>query len=134
MKLEQFLKTERLQIDNQVVYWPQEVGEEAYTLIYYHDSLDLSQSKEPLDVSLLYEAWAFDGQHSWHVWQHDDDWVITTYDTFQIDKEHTLLTKQYLARFLQKKLNKEKLVIHQTIDYDEHGQAFITYACPIALE
>lgn len=125
------LETVHLQLDNGQIYWPKEVSSNAYVLVYNHSDLIFEQSPKHLDATKLYEAWAFDGVNSWHIWRNDTDWVCTSYDTSKVPEENSMTVKQYLANKFQKKINKKCLVIHQTIAFDEHEQAYIAYSCPI---
>jgi hypothetical protein len=125
------IKTRILDIESDQIKWPNEVNEEAYTIVYSHSSLYVGKDKIPLDTTTLYEAWAFDGVRSWHIWKKDTEWVCSTYDTSVLPEDHQMEVIHFLAKHVSLKLNKTKLVIHQTIDYDQDGQAYIAYACPI---
>lgn len=121
------------------IEWPQEITNEAIAIVYMHSSLIFDRDKNSIDSALLYEAWAFDNRYSWHIWQCNARWVCTTYDTSQVDGQLSLRTKQILSESIRsqlrkEQLNKQYLIIHETLEYDEHGQAYVAYSCPIALE
>lgn len=128
------IKVTPLDCEHSILYWPKEVPEEAYTLTYTHSHLELSKNKAPLKKNLLYEAWAFDGKKSWHIWLRDDGWVCTTYDTTKVKEEDSIEIEQLLAQHIAKDVNKSTLIIHQTIAYDSDHQAYIAYSCPINLK
>lgn len=113
------------------LYWPKEVTADAYTLVYYHSELQIEKLLRPLNLQTLYEAWAFDGKHSWHIWQRDEEWVCTAYHPSVLKEEEKMEVEHYLSKHIIQKIKKTKLIIHQTIAWDEDGQAHIAYSCPI---
>lgn len=139
------LDTYKLEVDGSFLVWPADIPEDAYTLIYTHSNLSLNQRKQKLLHDVLYEAWAFDGVKSWHIWNRHGDWVCTVYDT-EKDKEdkdetsdkknnrvHFIRREQLLLDHIARTVKKKKLIVHERIAYDEDAQAYIAYACPIQL-
>ena len=113
--------------------WPEDLSSDAYTLIYSHSKLELNQSQTSLKASKLYEAWAFDGVKSWHIWNRDGTWVCTTYDSRKIDKALVVEREQLLMKQFSKSTGKDTLVIHHRLAFDQDDQAYIAYSCPINL-
>ena len=123
---------------NGILAWPSEVPNDAWLLAYTHSDLLLKKGPEPLEFAKLYEAWAFDGTSSWHMWQWDDDWFCTRYDSDSVDKRLVVEERQLLSDPTVKKLksagfNAQYLLIHELIEFDNDGQAFVAYSCPINL-
>ena len=114
--------------------WPNEVPTHAYVLIYEHSKLQFQQSVRSINANTLYDAWAFDGTCSWHIWQNDhDEWVCTKYDTRQVHPDQILVEEQLLNIHFKEALNRTKLLIHRVLEYDQDDQAYVSYACPIAV-
>lgn len=128
------LETYKLDMNGKQIVWPADLTEDAYTLVYTHSNLSLNKTKKELDGATLYEAWAFDGKKSWHIWNRNGEWVCTVYDKEQDDPKLFIERGQLLLNHVAKTVGKEKLVIHERIAFDEHDQAYIAYACPIQLK
>jgi hypothetical protein len=111
--------------------WPTDVGNGAYSMVYLHSSLEIKRGIRKLDPELLYEAWAFDGRHSWHLWKWDDEWVCTHCDSKQISEEHSWTIVQRLAPRFRQSLGFSSIAIFQVQEYDADGQAYVAYSCPI---
>ena len=132
------VKTFSVEASGGMLNWPSDVSNEAWFLAYTHSELLIKKGPEPLHPVRLYEAWAFDGRSSWHLWQRDDQWVCTRYDSDSMDKRRVLEERQLLSDAVVKKLASEQidaryLLIHELVEFDEDGQAFIAYSCPINL-
>jgi len=132
------VKTMSVETSNDMLTWPSDVPNDAWFLSYTHSELLIKKGPEPLYPVKLYEAWAFDGRSSWHLWQRDDQWVCTRYDSEDVDKRRVLEERQVLSDAVVKKLadehtNVRYLLIHELVEFDEDGQAFIAYSCPINL-
>lgn len=127
------LETFELEIDGSQIIWPTEISNDAYTLIYNHSNLSLNKKKLELYHATLYEAWAFDGKKSWHIWNKNGSWVCTVYDTEKDDPNLFIRREQLLLNHIAKTVKKKKLIIHERIAFDEHDQAYIAYSCPIQL-
>lgn len=118
-------------LDENIIQWPENMPKDAYTLVYSHSSLQLNKHDVPLKANQLYEAWAFDGKKSWHLWKQGNEWVFTTYDT-EMDKENEfIIREQMLANQFKHSMKKSKLLVYERIAYDEDNQAYIAYSCPI---
>jgi hypothetical protein len=48
-----------------------------------------------------------------------------------LKEEEKMEVEHYLSKHIRQKIKKTKLIIHQTIAWDEDGQAYIAYSCPI---
>src|SRR5699024_9691127 len=119
------ITAEQLSSENNVMNWPEDVPDDAYTLIYTHSKLFLQQGLRPLEPMTLYEAWAFDGNKSWHIWQRDHSWICTTYDTEKDDAEHVIKRKQLILPHFTKQFGKNAtLIVYERIQYDEDDQAY----------
>lgn len=127
------LETYNLNIDGLKVIWPEDISDDAYTLIYTHSKLLLNKGTTELDYTVLYEAWAFDGKKSWHIWNRNGSWVCTVYDSEKCKPTTYIKREQLLLNHIAKTVKKEKLVIHELISYDQDDQAYIAYSCPIQL-
>jgi len=114
--------------------WPDDIPENAYTLVYSHSALELQQTKSELQANTLYEAWAFDGQTSWHIWKRNDEWVCTTYQASEVEESYVVQRKQILMKQFQQSTGRNVLVVQHHLHYDNDGQAYIAYSCPINLE
>lgn len=114
--------------------WPSDISEYAYTLVYSHSKLHLHQGKPELHANTLYEAWAFDGKTSWHIWKRNDEWVCTTYHASDVNRSYVVQRKQILMQRFQQSTGKNVLVVHHHLNFDDDGQAYIAYSCPIRLE
>jgi len=122
-----------------LLQWPSDVPEDAWFLAYTHSRLILEKGPKPLKPGTLYEAWAFDGEASWHIWQRNDEWACTKYDAGQHDQRQVLVQRQILSDGMIRKLQNRHigiryLVIHELVEFDEDGQAYVSYSCPINLE
>lgn len=133
MKNELPLKTDVLQLRENMIDWPEDVPHNAYSLIYFHSQLQLNKQKSPLNKNLLYEAWAFDSRKSWHIWKRDHEWVCSVYDTRKDRKEDGVFRSQLLANHFAKTTSKTSLLVYERIAYDVDAQAYIAYSCPIDL-
>ncbi|AGA59174.1 hypothetical protein Theco_3118 [Thermobacillus composti KWC4] len=132
------MKTLLVEVSGGMLEWPSDVPNDAWFLAYTHSELLLKKGPEPLHPARLYEAWAFDGTASWHLWQREDQWICTKYDADTADKRLVMEGRQVLSDTAIKKLasvqvNARYLVIHELIEFDEDGQAFVAYSCPINL-
>ena len=132
------MKTLPVDMSGGMLNWPSDVPDDAWFLAYTHSELLVKKGPEPLHPAKLYEAWAFDGKSSWHLWQRDDQWVCTRYDSDSVDKKRVLEERQILSDTVVRKLADEQinaryLMIHELIDFDDDGQAYIAYSCPINL-
>lgn len=127
------LETYELSIDGERIVWPTDISNEAYSLIYTYSKLSLNKATPDLYHAQLYEAWAFDGKKSWHIWNRDGKWVCTVYDTEKDDESMFIQREQLLLNHIAKTVQKEKLIIHERIAFDEDEQAYIAYARPIKL-
>lgn len=121
-------------MDGDVIQWPDDIHDNAYTFVYEHSNLKIKKAKPTLQGSVLYEAWAFDGNKSWHIWKQDGTWVCSIYDTKQDTIEDGMRRKQLLSRPFAKMIGKECLVIYERLAYDEDNQAYVAYSCPIDVE
>lgn len=129
--------TTTVSVDGGKLQWPKEVPDHAYMIAYLHSELKIGRVEE-LDSFTLYEAWAFDGRTSWHLWQRDGEWVCTALDTAELDPSLVMRSRQYLSDHIrhslkEKNLDKQYLEIHETIAFDGDGQAYVIYSCPIDL-
>lgn len=131
MKINLPLETFSLKVAEGVIEWPANIPETVYTMIYSHSQLQIAKRKPILKENTLYEAWAFDGQKSWHIWKRLNEWVCTYFDTSHDDPTLGIVRGQLLANHFRKSLDKTKLVIYERISFDEDNQAHIAYACPI---
>lgn len=127
------LKTFELRLRGNIIEWPKEVPENAYSLTYFHSQLQLNMEKPTLYKNLLYEAWAFDRSKSWHIWKRDNEWVCTVYDTTKDSKEDGVYRTHLLAKHFVKNTGKRALVVYERIAYDDDEQAYIAYSCPLDL-
>lgn len=127
------LKTYDVQFVDEQIIWPKEITKDSYTLIYTHSHLLLNQSLPQLNRHTLYEAWAFNGKKSWHIWKRDNAWVCTVYDAENDDDVMIIQREQLLLPHFAKTINKQKLIIQERLAFDTDDQAFIAYACPIEL-
>lgn len=127
------METYKLDISGPHIEWPADVSEEAYTLIYFHSNLALNRGRQQLRHATLYEAWAFDGKKSWHIWNRNGEWVCTVYNSEKDDSYMVIRREQLLLNHFAKTVNKEKLIVHERIAFDEYDQAYVAYACPIQL-
>lgn len=130
------MMTTVVQVNDGKLDWPSRVPDDAYMIAYLHSELKVGRKEDRLDSAVLYEAWAFDGRVSWHLWQRDGEWVCTECDTSHIAPQHSMRTKQYLSREVKRLLkeqhiDKQFLEVHETIAFDADGQAYIAYGCPI---
>lgn len=121
-------------MDGDVIQWPEDIHVDAYTLVYEHSDLKVEQSLPILRQPILYEAWAFDGNVSWHIWEEDGKWVCSIYDSKQDTIEDGIRRKQLLSHPFAQKLGKRCLVIYERLAYDSDNQAYVAYSCPIDVE
>jgi|SRR5690625_2907189 len=119
--------------DNDLLFWPKDITEDVYTLVYTHSELRLNKGYTKLPEKLLYEAWAFNGKKSWHLWKRDTEWVCTIYDTTKDEQNDVIVTEQLLMKQFANTMKKIKLVVYERIAYDSDEQAYIAYSCPIDL-
>lgn len=129
--------TTTVSVDGGKLKWTEEVPDHAYMIAYLHSELKIGRVEE-LDSFALYEAWAFDGRTSWHLWQREGEWVCTALDTAELDPSLTMRLRQYLSDHIrhslkEKNLDRQYLEIHESIAFDEDGQAYVIYSCPIDL-
>jgi len=122
-----------------LLQWPSDVPKDAWFLAYTHSRLFLEKGPKPLNSATLYEAWAFDGKASWHIWQRDDEWVCTKYDSRMHDPEQVINQRQMLSDGIIRNLRHQGieaqyLVIHELVEFDGDGQAYVAYSSPINLE
>lgn len=127
------LETYELVIDGEQIVWPEDITDDTYTLVYTHSNLFFNKRKPELHHEKLYEAWAFNGKKSWHIWNRDGKWVCTVYDAENDDESMYIRREQLLLNHIARTVQAEKLVIHERIAYDADGQAYIAYACPIKI-
>lgn len=130
------MNTIPVQVNDGVLEWPVGVSDHAYMIAYLHSELKVGRLEGGLPAAVVYEAWAFDGRVSWHLWQRDGEWMCTECDTAQIDPHLSLRTRQVLSREIRNRLklqqlDKQYLEIHETIAFDSDGQAYVAYGCPI---
>src|SRR5690625_5843877 len=113
------LNTETLEVEGAHVLWPKDIPEGAYTLVYSHSTLQLNKAKPLLEADKLYEAWAFDGKTSWHLWKREDAWVCTTYRTSDVERENAVQRKQILMKSFAESTGKNVLVVQHHLSYDD---------------
>lgn len=127
------LQTEVIEQVDGEISWPKDLPKDAYTLSYLHSELKLTKAQPTLIANVLYEAWAFDGNKSWHIWNQDGTWVCTTYDARDVDDDLVVEREQLLMNQFKNTTKKDTLVLHHRLDFDTDGQAYIVYSCPINL-
>jgi len=133
------MRTEPVEVRGGLLAWPSDVPEDAWLLAYTHSELLLGKGPKPLHPTKLYDAWAFDGKASWHLWRRDDEWVCTRVDAQAADRRLAGEQRQLLSDAAVKKLKAQGidvryLVIHERYAFDRDGQAYVAYSCPINLE
>ena len=132
------MKTVPVELRDGLLAWSSDVPEDAWLLAYTHSELLLGKGPKPLDPARLYEAWAFDGKASWHLWRRDDDWVCTKVDAEAADGRLIAEQRQILSDAAVRKLRDQGiearyLVIRERFAFDGDGQAYVAYSCPINL-
>lgn len=128
-----YLKTSTIEVQKDGFILPKTLPEDVYVLAYLHSELIFKRGKLPIKASELYEAWAFDGKKSWHIWKREGSWVCTSYDSEKLDKAFIVEREQLLMPQFIDRLKKDTLVIHHCLAFDEDDQAYIEYSCPIDL-
>lgn len=127
------LETFKIEIIDGHIIWPNEITKDSYILAYTHSHLLLNKALPKLNCQTLYEAWAFNGKKSWHIWKRDNEWICTVYNAENDDQSMVIQREQLLLPHIERTVNKRKLIVLERLDYDTDHQAYIAYACPIEL-